>query len=174
MPGPIASREAEGVPGPIAGQEAGVPSPIAGREAGSTGVCGSTGRTPDAAWVGETGVLGTLGGEGIGRVAFARRRTSWGPVRGPILLAPSLSSLLEDEEEDFFFLELEDEEESLPPPSLLLDAPREEDEDLLELFRFPEPQAGLECSPKGDLSKPEALPRDIPKSPGVSYLGGKS
>ena len=71
MPSPRAGREA-GVPGPIAGREAGVPGPIAGREAGSTGVRGSRGRTPVAAWAGGTGVLGTLVGDGIDPEAFAR------------------------------------------------------------------------------------------------------
>ena len=153
-----------------------MPDPIAGREAGSTGVHGSTGRTPGAAWAGGTGVLGTLGGEGIGRMAFARDRfglpeedRAGDRCRDLSSLLRLFSSLLEDEEEDFFFLVLENEEECLPPPSLLLEGPREDDEELLELFRFPEPQAGdgragLGCSLKRDLSKPEALPRDSEES----------
>ena len=46
---------------------------------------------------------------------------------------------------------------------LPLSALREDDEELLELFFFPEPRAGdgragPDRSPKGDLSEPEALP----------------
>ena len=148
---------------------AGVPGPDAGREADGTGVRGSTGIAPNAIGVRGTGVLVTRGGEGRGPGASDRdslgvpgREAGGGDRTGDLSRERFFAS--PEEAEDFFFLwELEDEEECLTPPSLPLSALREDDEEPLELFFFPEPRAGdgragPDRSPEGDLSEPEALP----------------